>query len=93
MRIKQRQTSILIIPPKSRLKGLDGSGIIRFKDDIGITLSTGNPKMFKLFSNFAPNPTNPQPDILTNQQFWKEAMLDIKIKMLTSDGDFEVDYV
>ncbi len=49
--------------------------------------------MFKLFSNFAPNPTNPQPDILTNQQFWKEAMLDIKIKMLTSDGDFEVDYV
>lgn len=29
------------MPPKSRIKGLDGSGIIRFIFDVNIALSTG----------------------------------------------------
>ncbi len=56
----------MLIPPKSKLKGYGGGGIVKFKDDIDITHTTSNPKSFKAFSNFMPKPTSKAPDMPYN---------------------------
>lgn len=70
----------------------DGTGNIQTRSNIDITISAGSTKTFYLYSNFGLSSTNPVPIQVNSSQYWKRCTLKLKIKLFTSDGNFEFDY-